>query len=79
MKNIEIKGMNAEQREIYMLMSVRTWQSKVMEDIIYGKSTQITRDIFVEELRLRIKLLNNMRMMRGKKPLTAYQLSVILT
>lgn len=75
MKNIEIKEMNAEQRETYLLMSVKTWQAMVMEDVISGQFGKISIEIFVYELRFRIKLLNNMRMMRGKKPLTAYMLS----
>lgn len=79
MKNIEIKEMNAEQRETYMLMSVKTWQAMVMEDVISGQFGQITIDVCVAELRFRIKLLNNMRSMRGKRPLTAYQLSHNLT
>ena len=79
MKNIDIKGMNAEQRETYMLMSVKTWQAIVMEDIISQKFSQISIDLFVEELRLRVKLLNNIRMMRGKEPLSAFMLSHNLT
>ena len=79
MKNIEIKEMNAEQRETYMLMSVKTWQAMVMEDVISGQFSQFTIDIFVKELRLRVKLLNNMRMMHGKKKFTDYMLSHNLT
>ena len=75
MKNIEIKEMNAVQREVYMLMSVKTWQAMVMEDIITGQYNQTTEDVTVKELRLRIKLMNNMRMMHGKKPYTANQIS----
>ena len=75
MKNIEIKEMNAVQREVYMLMSVKTWQAMVMEDIITGQCNQTTEDVTVKELRLRIKLMNNMRMMHGKKPYTANQIS----
>ena len=75
MKNIEIKEMNAEQRETYMLMSVKAWQAMVMEDIITGQYNQTTEDVIVKELRLRIKLMNNMRMMHGKKPYTANQIS----
>lgn len=79
MKNIEIKEMNAEQRENYMLMSVKTWQDMVMENIISGQFNQTSTDVFVYELRLRFKLLNNMRMMREKKPITAFQLNHNLT
>ena len=79
MKNIEIKEMNAEQRENYLLMSVKTWQAIVMEDVISGQFGQLAIDLFVEELRMRFKLMNNIRVMRGKKPITAYQLSHNLT
>ena len=79
MKNIDIKEMNAEQRETYMLMSVKTWQTMLMEDVISDQFSQLTIDFFVTELRFRIKLLNNIRMMRGKKPLTTYMISHNLT
>lgn len=79
MKNIDIKGMNAEQRETYLLMSVKTWQAIVMEDIISQQFGQFTIDVCIEELRLRVKLLNNIRMMKGKKQLTAFMLSHNLT
>lgn len=79
MKNIEIKEMNAEQRENYMLMSVKTWQAIVMEDIISYPLSKFSTDIFVTELRLRIGILNNIRVMRGKKPLSAYMISHNLT
>lgn len=75
MKNIEIKEMNAEQRETYLLMSVKTWQAIVMEDIISGQFGQIMIDISVNELLKRLKLLNNIRVMHGKKPYTAYVIS----
>ncbi len=79
MKNIDIKGMNAEQRETYLLMSVKTWQAIVMEDIISQQFGQFTIDVCIEELRLRVKILNNIRMMRGKETLTAFMLSHNLT
>ena len=79
MKNIEIKGMNAQQRETYMLMSVNTWKAIVLEDVMTGQFNQTSIDIFVAELRLRIKLLNNMRKMKGKRPYTAYEISNNLT
>lgn len=79
MKNIEIKEMNAEQRETYLLMSVKTWQAIVMEDVISRQFGQLAIGTFIEELRMRFKLLNNIRVMHGKKPITAYQLSHNLT
>ena len=79
MKNIDIKGMNAEQRETYLLMSVKTWQAMVMEDVISGQFGQLAISLFVEELRMRFKLLNNIRVMHGKKPFTAYMMSHNLT
>lgn len=79
MKNIDIKGMNAEQRETYLLMSVKTWQAIVMEDVITGQFGHLAISTFVEELRMRFKLMNNIRVMHGKKPITAYMLSHNLT
>ena len=79
MKNIEIKEMNAEQRETYLLMSIKNWQKIVLEDVISGQFGQLVIDLSVNELRMRLKLLNNIRVMRGKKPITAYQLSHNLT
>lgn len=79
MKNIDIKEMNAEQRETYLLMSVKTWQAIVMEDIISRQFGQIMIDISVNELIKRLKLLNNIREMHGKKPYTAYVISHNLT
>lgn len=79
MKNIEIKEKNAEQRESYMLMSIKSWQSMLMEEVISRQYNQSIVDNFVTELRLRIGILNNMRVMRGKEPLSAYMISHNLT
>lgn len=79
MKNIEIKEMNAEQREAYMLMVIMDWKKYVMEEVISDRCTLQTIGDLVEELRFRIKLLNNVRVMHGKTPLTAYMLSHNLT
>lgn len=79
MKNIEIKEMNAEQRETYMLMSVNTWKAMVLEDVVFGHYNQTTEDVFIKELRFRIKLLNNMRKMKGKSPYTSHQICNNLT
>lgn len=79
MKNIDIKEMNAEQRETYLLMSIKNWQKIIMEDVISGQFGKIVIDLSVNELRMRLKLLNNIRVMRGKKPITVYQLSHNLT
>ena len=79
MKNIEIKGMNAEQRETYLLMSINNWQKIIMEDVISGQFGQIVIDVSVNELRMRLKLLNNIRVMHGKKIFTAYMISHHLT
>lgn len=79
MKNIEIKEMNAEQRENYLLMSIKNWQKIVMECVISGQFGQKVIDVSVNELRMRLKLLNNIRVMRGKNQITTYMLSYGLT
>lgn len=73
MKNNEIKEMNKEQRETFLLMSIRTWSSMVMEDIIEGHFSQITIDLFIEEVRLRCRLFNNIQVMKGKRPWNGYE------
>lgn len=79
MKNIDIKEMNAEQRENYMLMSVKTWQAMVMEDIISEQTILVVIQFGIKQLKQRIRLLNNIRVMHGKTPFTAYMLSHNLT
>lgn len=72
MKNNEIKEMTKEQRETWLYMSIKTWSSMVVEDIIEGEFSQTTIELFVGELKLRCQLYNNMRIMQGKKKLNGY-------
>lgn len=69
MKNIEIKEMTKEQRETWLYMSIKSWMELVVIDAVESK---IIDDYFASQLKLRIRIFNNIRVMQGRITLNAH-------
>lgn len=75
MKTNEIKKLTKEGRENRMTQLVRDYRSILVMEALEERKDGYFLRFWADSLTLRVNLLNNMRIMRGKSKLNAYDVS----
>ena len=75
MKTNEIKKLTKEGRENRMAQLVMDYKSILLVEVFEEEKKINFLHFWADQLKLRVNLLNNMRIMRGKRKLNAYDVS----